>query len=472
MDSTLSSSANNSSLDSSLIDNFGIASLIVVLGVSLSWFVLKMNSGSTSLALPAIPALALTVGVAATSADEDLTPMQRAEMAFAAGNIGEPAQASALYFYQQAIAAEPNNAEAVDGLSRVASHLLGTAESSVFRNDWSDARAYTNLVLAALPSHEQAQGLLVRIERYQRVETLLSLATVQVSESRLTTPGGNNALGTYRRILTLDPGNEAATQGIESIAQRLLAGAQTAAFAGDTARAGRLVEKVRAFAPNHSGVQETEKLSKQWTRISSDQSARVELLAAAKALREDKLVAPKGDNALALFRGVLAKDPASEAATRGLDLVAKELISRAWTQIRGQDLSGAAQAVADAKLAGAQESSLAELTGEIRYQNRLANARLGRIELQLAVSKLTNISQISPEYPKRAASKGITGWASVEFIVSPEGDVVEANLIESSNDLFDRAALEAIKKWRFEPYLQEGRAVPVKSGVRFSFEPS
>lgn len=468
MDSTLSSTAK----DSSLIDSFGIASLIVVLGVSLSWFVLKMNSGSTSLALPAIPALALTVGVAATSTDAELTPMQRAEMAFAAGNIGEPSQGSALYFYQQAIAAEPNNAEAADGLSRVASHLLGTAESSVFRNDWTDARTYTNLVLAALPNHEQAQNLMVRIERYQRVETLVSFATTQVSESRLTTPRGNNALETYRRILSLDPGNEAATLGIESIAQRLLAGAQTAAFAGDTVRASGLVAKVKTFAPNHIGVQETEKLSKQWTRISSDQSARVELLAAAKALREDKLVAPKDNNALALFRGVLAKDPESEAATRGLDLVAKELISRAWTQIRAQDLSGAAQAVADAKLAGAQKSSLAELTGEIGYQNRLANARLGRIELQLAVSQLNTISRISPVYPKRAASKGITGWASVEFTVSPQGDVVEANLIESSNDLFDRAALEAIKKWRFEPYLQEGRAVPVKSGVRFSFEPS
>ena len=469
MDSTLSSNSDN---DSSLIDSFGIASLIVVLGVSLSWFVLKMNSASSDIALPAIPVLALTVGSAPLDADAELTDVARAELAFAAGNIGAPEQESALYFYQQALAAEPDNAEAIEGLDRVASYLLGTAESSVFRNDWSDARAYTNLVLAALPENEQAQDLLSRIERYQRVENLISLAARQVSASRLTTPSGDNALGTYRRILKLDTRNEAAIQGIESIAQRLLAGAQTAAFAGDTKRANALVAKVKEFAPNFEGVQETEQLSKQWVRISSDQSVQADLLAAAKALREDKLVAPKGDNALALFRRVLAKDPSSEAATRGLDLVAQELISRAWTQLRGQDLSGATQAVADAKLAGAQTSALAELSAEIGYQNRLANARLGRIDLKLPVSKLTAISKIPPEFPKRAANKGITGWASVEFTVSPAGEVVDAKISESSNNLFDRAALSAIKRWSFEPYLQDGRAVPVKSALRFSFEPS
>lgn len=469
MDNTLSSSTAN---DSSLIDSFGIASLIVVLGVSLSWFVLKMYGGSSSIALPSIPMLALDVGSSAMQEDAEMSALERGELAFAAGNIAEPEKASALYFYQQAVAAEPENAEAIEGLSRVASHLLGTAESSVFRNDWSDARAYTNLVLEALPENEQAQGLLVRIERYQRVESLISLAARQVSASRLTTPKGDNALGTYRRILSLDSRNEAATQGIKSIAQRLLAGAQTAAFAGDTERASGLVAKVKGFAPNFEGVQETEQLSKQWNQISSDQSTRGDLLAAAKALREDNLVAPKGSNALELFRGVLAKDPSSEAATRGLDLVAQELISRAWTQLRGQDLSGATQAVADAKLAGAQTSALAELTAEIGYQNRLANARLGRIDLQLPLSKLQAISQISPEYPKRAATKGITGWASVEFTVSPGGEVVDAKISESSNNLFDRAALSAIKRWRFEPYMQDGRAVPVKSGLRFSFEPS
>jgi len=169
---------------------------------------------------------------------------------------------------------------------------------------------------------------------------------------------------------------------------------------------------------------------------------------------------------------VLEKDPSSEAATRGLGLVAQELISRAWTQVRGQDLSGATQAAADAKLAGAEEAALAELAAEIDYQNQLANARLGRIDLQLPISKLKTINQAPPVYPKRAVAKGITGWVSVEFTVSPTGEVVDAKVADSSNNLFDRAALTAIEGWRFEPYLQDERAVPVRSGVRFSFKPS
>ena len=35
----------------------------------------------------------------------------------------------------------------------------------------------------------------------------------------------------------------------------------------------------------------------------------------------------------------------------------------------------------------------------------------------------------------------------------------------------EKPALSAIKKWRFEPHLEGGVPVTVRSGVRFKFEP-
>jgi len=172
-----------------------------------------------------------------------------------------------------------------------------------------------------------------------------------------------------------------------------------------------------------------------------------------------------------LFRSVLAKDPDSQAAARGLDLVAQELVSRAWTLLGSQDFAGATQAVADAESAGAQASLLAELTSEIEHQNRLANAREGRVDLVLAMSQLNPIKKSAPEYPKRASSQSLDGWVMLEFTVSPAGDVVEASVLSSSNEVFNRAALNAINGWRFEPHMLDGRAVPVRSGVKFSFQP-
>ncbi len=454
--------------DNNLIDNFGIASLIVVIGVCLSWFVLKMNTANHSVVLPEIPTFSWSATTVA--ADTDLSLIERAEVAFAAGNISSPAGDNALHYYQQALLANPEDVEAQDGLARVLSFLISRAETAVFQNDWSAAQGYVDQVLAASPQNTEALGLTERIRRFEQVERLLSVAATQITQARLTRPDGNNAVATYQLILRMDPGNEAATQGIAMIAQRLLASAQTAVFAGELTKANELIARVRGVDPNAAGLADTERMTSQWKKMSADQGIQENLLAAAQALREDRLVAPEGDNALALFRAVLAKDKNSEAAKRGLDLVSSELISRAWTKLRGQDLAGASAALADAAAAGASESAIAEVQEEIAYQNELANARNGLAELSLPVSQLTIVKQVNPVFPRRAANAEIEGWAEVSFLISPTGDVVDAAVTNSSDSVFDRSALSAINAWRFEPHLEAGRPVPVRSGVRFSFQ--
>ena len=454
--------------DNNLIDNFGIASLIVVIGVCLSWFVLKMNAASESIVLPEIPTFSWST--VAVTADEDLSLLERAEVAFAAGNISEPQGDSALHYYQQALMNDPSSTDAQEGLDRVLSYLMSSAETAVFQNDWTAARSFVGQVLAADADNAEALSLNERIKRFEQVERLMTVAAGQINEGRLTRPEGNNAVATYRLILRMDPQNEAAAQGIAIIAQRLLARAQTAAFAGELANANELIERVKEVDPNASGLAETERMAKQWKQMSADQGIQAKLLAAAQALREDRLVAPEGESALSLFGEVLKQDPNSEAAKRGLDLVASELVSRAWTKLRGQDLAGASAALADATLAGANATALTELAEEIDYQNELANARSGNAEVSLAVSQLTVVKQVTPQFPRRAANKELEGWAEVSFMVSPTGDVVDAKITNSSNELFDRAALSAISGWSFEPYMQDGRPVPVRSGLRFSFQ--
>ena len=454
--------------DYNLIDNFGIASLIVVFGVCLSWFVLKMNAANDTVVLPAMPTLSWSAVQPVQSAD--LSLLDRAEVAFAAGNISSPVGDNALYYYQQAINSEPQDTDAQEGLARVLAYLLSSAETAVFRNEWQAAQEYAAQVLEVDAQNIEARELVERIRRFEQVEKLMAVAAQQISDSRLTRPEGNNAVATYRLILRMDPQNVAASQGIGIIAQRLLARAQTAAFAGELGKANELIARVKEVDPKAAGLAETENMARQWRQMSVDQTVQEKLIAAAEALREDRLVHPEGDNALELFRAVLAKDADSDAAQRGLALVSSELVSRAWTRLRGQDLAGASQALADATLAGASESALAELADEIKYQNGLANARSGIAEISLPISQLAAIKQVTPTFPRRAANAALEGWAEVSFIVAPSGDVIDANVSDSSNPVFDRPALSAISAWRFEPYLQDGRPVPVRSGVRFSFQ--
>ncbi len=68
--------------------------------------------------------------------------------------------------------------------------------------------------------------------------------------------------------------------------------------------------------------------------------------------------------------------------------------------------------------------------------------------------------QVMPEYPPRAQQQRIEGWVDIEFTISPVGTVGDARVIGSRPPIvFDRAALRAIRKWRYSPKIQDG--VPV-----------
>jgi protein TonB len=80
--------------------------------------------------------------------------------------------------------------------------------------------------------------------------------------------------------------------------------------------------------------------------------------------------------------------------------------------------------------------------------------------------------RVDPDYPPRAKQQGIEGWVEIEFTISPVGTIQDARVIASKPAyVFDRAALRAVKKWRYNPKTDEGVAV-ARPGVqvRLRFE--
>ncbi len=60
------------------------------------------------------------------------------------------------------------------------------------------------------------------------------------------------------------------------------------------------------------------------------------------------------------------------------------------------------------------------------------------------------ISSVQPAYPRDALRDGLSGEVTVTFTVDPDGSVSGASIVSSNpRRVFDSAALEAIKKWRF-----------------------
>jgi protein TonB len=67
--------------------------------------------------------------------------------------------------------------------------------------------------------------------------------------------------------------------------------------------------------------------------------------------------------------------------------------------------------------------------------------------------------------------QGIEGWVVVELYITAAGTVTSARVIDSSHRIFERSALRAVGKWRYNPRVVEGRAVPRKGvRVRLLFE--
>jgi len=74
-------------------------------------------------------------------------------------------------------------------------------------------------------------------------------------------------------------------------------------------------------------------------------------------------------------------------------------------------------------------------------------------------------SKVEPVYPELARKMNLSGMVKVQVVVSPNGTVKEAKVV-GGHPVLAGAALDAVRKWRFEPAAMESSGV-----VDFKFEP-
>lgn len=79
-----------------------------------------------------------------------------------------------------------------------------------------------------------------------------------------------------------------------------------------------------------------------------------------------------------------------------------------------------------------------------------------------------------PEYPQRAAERGIEGHCDVHFTITALGTTRDAFIPEGeescSNSLFERPSIRAIERFKFKPKIVDGEAVEIQHANRFIFE--
>jgi periplasmic protein TonB len=82
--------------------------------------------------------------------------------------------------------------------------------------------------------------------------------------------------------------------------------------------------------------------------------------------------------------------------------------------------------------------------------------------------------RVNPEYPQRAAERGIEGFCTVYFTITALGTTRDAYVPEGeescSNSLFQRPSLRAIERFKFKPKIVDGDAVEIEHANRFIYE--
>jgi periplasmic protein TonB len=75
----------------------------------------------------------------------------------------------------------------------------------------------------------------------------------------------------------------------------------------------------------------------------------------------------------------------------------------------------------------------------------------------------------SPEYPKSERDKHHQGKVALRIVVGVDGLPRDIAVTRSLSDVFDQAAIDTVKRWKFSPATKDGEPVAVYINVELSF---
>ncbi len=92
---------------------------------------------------------------------------------------------------------------------------------------------------------------------------------------------------------------------------------------------------------------------------------------------------------------------------------------------------------------------------------------LGRDRGQIS----TPVIKHAPPYPEACRGRAAEGSVLVQFDVTPEGGVVNIQILQSDDSCFNRTVRKTVSKWKYPPAYRNGRPI-TRYGVmeRFSFQ--
>ncbi len=137
------------------------------------------------------------------------------------------------------------------------------------------------------------------------------------------------------------------------------------------------------------------------------------------------------------------------------------------TNLRSAVQAFDAHFVAGYSLAGAPGGG-SDLTVQVRVAAQAASAE-ATIRQSSGVQAAKIIQNPEPVYPPIARQARIQGTVTLDATIAPDGTVQRLVLLSSSNPLLTPAAMDAVKKWTYQPTILNGQPVTVSTTVDVNF---
>jgi periplasmic protein TonB len=90
-----------------------------------------------------------------------------------------------------------------------------------------------------------------------------------------------------------------------------------------------------------------------------------------------------------------------------------------------------------------------------------------RVQLSPQTTQTVRVS-VPPNYPLLARQMKVQGAVNLQALISREGTIQELQILNGPAILAD-AAREAVRQWRFKPYLQHGQPVETQARITVNF---
>jgi TonB family protein len=90
-----------------------------------------------------------------------------------------------------------------------------------------------------------------------------------------------------------------------------------------------------------------------------------------------------------------------------------------------------------------------------------------RVKLSIKDTKRLVVKRERPVYPDIARDARLEGRCGVRVVITPQGEIAEVRLVYG-HPMIAPAALDAVRKWKFRPYLQDGHAVEAEGEVELN----